>query len=272
MTHYDRVEKVSNFLKNKINFIPEIAIVLGSGLGKFADEIEDRIEVPYEEIPLFPKSTVEGHVGKMIFGKIAGKYVVAMQGRFHLYEGYDVLDVTLHVRVFKMLGVEKLIVTNAAGAINFDFKVGDLMIIKDHLSLFSPSPLMGANDERFGTRFPSMGEAYDREMIAIAHEIAKENGIRVQEGVYSYCQGPMFETPAEIRALRGMGADAAGMSTVPEVIVAVHSGIKVLGISCMTNMASGILDIPLTHAEVMETGKQIEKSFSKYVREIIAKL
>lgn len=277
MTLYDRAMKAVEYIREKISAYPQIAkpqiaVVLGSGLGACAKAIENRVEIPYAEIPLFPQSTVEGHAGNLIFGTLEGKAVVAMQGRFHLYEGYGTEDVTLPVRVFQMLGVKTFIVTNAAGAINMQYQVGDFMIIKDHIGLFCPSPLKGPNEKAFGTRFPSMSCAYDKEYVLLAQQIAKELGISVQQGVYCYCQGPMYETPAEIRALRTLGADAAGMSTVPEVIAAVHGGMRVLGISCMTNMAAGILDIPLTHAEVMETGKKVERDFSKFVREIVARI
>lgn len=277
MTLYDRTMQAVSYIQERLSATPEIAspkiaVVLGSGLGACAKAIANRVEIPYEEIPLFPKSTVEGHAGNLIFGTLDGKPIVAMQGRFHLYEGYGTDDVTLPVRVFQMLGVKTLVVTNAAGAINMNYHVGDLMIIKDHISLFCPSPLKGPNEEAFGTRFPSMSAAYDKDYILLAQQIAEELGISVQQGVYCYCQGPMFETPAEIRALRTFGADAAGMSTVPEVIAAVHGGLKVLGISCMTNMAAGILDVPLTHAEVMETGKKVEADFSRFIREIVAKI
>ena len=270
MNQYERAASIAEFLKGKLKELPEIAVVLGSGLGKLAHEIEERTEISYEEIPDFPVSTVEGHAGKMIFGRLSGKNIVAMQGRFHLYEGYDVEDVVIHVRVFKLLGIETLIVTNAAGAVNKGFDVGDLMIITDHIGLWCQSPLFGANDNRFGSRFPSMTKPYCSEYVELAERVSSKLGITVRNGVYCYCKGPMYETPAEIKALRVLGADAVGMSTVPEVITAVHSDMKVLGISCMTNMAAGILDIPLTHAEVMETGKKVEKVFSQFIREIIA--
>lgn len=267
---YEKASQAVEYIKNRVSEIPEIAVVLGSGLGKFADGILDRTEISYEDIPNFPRSTVEGHAGKMIFGKVEGKPVVAMQGRFHLYEGYAVQDATLHIRVFQLLGIQSLIITNAAGAVNTGYAVGDLMLIEDHISFFSPSPLAGENDSRFGTRFPSMSQAYDRNYLQLAEQIAAQLSLPVRKGIYCYCKGPMFETPAEIRALRLLGADAAGMSTVPEVIAAVHGGLRVLGISCMTNMAAGILDVPLTHEEVMETGQKVEKDFSRFVREIIA--
>lgn len=272
MELYEKALNICNQLKKMVNYVPNTAIVLGSGLGAFADSINVDFEIKYSDIESFPVSTVPGHAGKLIFGTAAGKKIVAMQGRFHLYEGYSTDDVTLPVRVFQLLGVKNLIVTNAAGAINTSYKPGDLMIINDHISFFCPSPLTGKNDDRFGTRFPSMSEAYDKEYIKIANEVAKENNIEVKNGVYCYCKGPMFETPAEIRFARLAGADSAGMSTVPEVISAVHGGMRVLGISCMTNMAAGILDCPLTHEEVMETGKMVEEKFSVLMNKIVAEI
>lgn len=269
MKLYDRAEKIKNYIETKINYIPQAAVVLGSGLGEFANEIETDFEIDYRDIDGFPVSTVAGHEGKLIFGTIGGKKIAAMKGRFHFYEGYGPDDITLPVRVFQLLGIKNYIVTNAAGAINLSYKPGDLMIINDHIGLFCPSVLTGENDERLGTRFPSMSEAYSRNLIKIAHKAAENTNTDVKEGVYCYCKGPMFETPAEIRFLRTAGADAAGMSTVPEVVAAVHAEMNVLGISCMTNMAAGILNQPLTHQEVIETGKAVEKKFSAYLKEII---
>lgn len=272
MSLYDKAKQTADFIKSKVKSIPNTAIVLGSGLGMFANEIEKEIEIDYKDIPNFPISTVAGHAGKLIFGKAGDKSIIAMQGRFHLYEGYSVQDVTFPVRVFQLLGVENFIVTNAAGAINLDYKPGDLMIINDHIGLFCESVLFGKNDDRFGTRFPSMSEAYSKSLIEKAKAAAERCKLNVHEGVYCYCKGPMFETPAEIRFLRTAGADAVGMSTVPEVVAAVHAGMNVLGISCMTNMAAGILDQPLTHIEVMETGKKVEKEFSAFMKEIIKEI
>ena len=272
MNQFERASVICEYLKGKMDFIPDVAIVLGSGLGSFVNQITEKTEILYKDIPMFPVATVKGHEGKMITGKVSGKKVVAMQGRFHLYEGYSTDDVIIHVRVFKLLGVKSLIVTNAAGAVNKEFNAGDLMVIRDHIGLFCPSPLFGSNDERFGTRFPSMTTVYDDDYFKIALNTAAEIGLSVRSGVYCYCKGPMFETPAEICAIRTFGADAAGMSTVPEVIAAVHSGIRVLGISCLTNMAAGILNVPLTHDEVMETGKRVEKDFSRFIGEIIGKI
>lgn len=264
-----RLEKTVEYLKSITGAIPEIAIILGSGLGNLADFIEGKQEIPYKEIPNFPTTTVPGHEGKLIFGRLGDKDVVAMKGRFHYYEGHDMGVVTYPVRAFGMLGIKNLIVTNAAGGVNTGFAPGDLMLIKDHISLFAENPLRGENLDDLGPRFPDMSAAYDRSLQKLAMDCASRLGIGLKCGVYSYCKGPSFESPAEIKALRVLGADAVGMSTVPEVIVARHMGMRVLGISCITNMAAGILDQPLTHEEVMETGKRVEQKFSSLVREII---
>ncbi len=261
MTDYEKASRAAEFLREQVKDAPDTAIVLGSGLGAFGDAIEREAEIPYAEIPGFPVSTVPGHAGRMIFGRIAGKRIAALQGRFHLYEGYAPADVTLYVRALRLLGVRNLLLTNAAGAIRTDFAPGDLMLILDHVSLFCDSPLFGPNDSRFGPRFPSMSEVYDRGLREIAREASRACGVPLREGVYCYTRGPMYETPAEIRALRALGADACGMSTVPEAIVAVHCGLRVLGVSCLTNMAAGILDAPLDHAEVMAAGKAAEGRF-----------
>jgi len=264
-----RLEKTVEYLRNITEGTPEIAIILGSGLGRLADFIEGRQEISYEEIPNFPATTVPGHEGKLIFGRLGGRYVVAMKGRFHYYEGHDMGVVVYPIRVFGMMGIKNLMVTNAAGGVNTDFKPGDLMLIKDHIGFFAENPLRGVNLDDLGPRFPDMSAAYDRSLQKLAMVCAERVGIDLKNGVYSYCKGPSFESPAEIKALRILGADAVGMSTVPEVIVARHMGMRVLGISCITNMAAGILDQPLTHEEVMETGKSVEKKFSSLVREIV---
>ncbi|MCX7773847.1 MAG: purine-nucleoside phosphorylase [Clostridia bacterium] len=265
-----KLARTVEYLKSKISFTPEIAIILGSGLGKLADFIEGRQEIPYEEIPNFPQTTVVGHEGKLIFGRLGGRNVVAMKGRFHYYEGNDMEVVVYPIRTFKHMGIPNIIVTNAAGGVNTGFVPGDLMLITDHISLFCDNPLRGENLDDLGPRFPDMSKAYDRDLQKIALESAKNLGIELKSGIYSYCKGPSFESPAEIRALRLIGADAVGMSTVPEVITARHMGMRVLGISCITNMAAGILDQPLNHEEVMETGKQVEKKFSSLVSDIVA--
>ncbi len=264
-----KLDETVEFLKSKIDFAPEIAIILGSGLGKLADFTKDAKVIPYEDIPNFPETTVAGHEGKLIFGTINNRKVVAMKGRFHYYEGNEMGAVVYPIRVFKRLGIENLIVTNAAGGVNTSFKPGDLMLITDHISLFCENPLRGENIDDLGPRFPDMTVAYDRNLRTLALESAGRLGVDLKSGVYSYCKGPSYESPAEIKALRNLGADAVGMSTVPETITARHMGMRVLGISCITNMAAGILDQPLNHAEVMETGKRVEKMFSALVSDII---
>lgn len=268
-SYYEKALESAGYIKGKIGGLPEIGIILGSGLGPLADEIEDKVEIDYKEIPNFPVSTVEGHAGKLVYGKLGSKKVLAMKGRFHYYEGYDVSQVVFPIRTMKLLGINNLLVTNAAGGINREFKSGALMVIKDHISFFVPSALRGKNISEFGTRFPDMSEAYSKSLRALAQKVAKEKGVEVFEGVYAFAQGPMYETPSEIKALGILGADAVGMSTVPEVITAVHAGIKVLGISCITNMAAGILDQPLNHQEVMETAKRVEKGFTTLVKSIV---
>ncbi|MED1204940.1 purine-nucleoside phosphorylase [Heyndrickxia acidicola] len=266
---YTKIEDAAHFLKNKYTGRPNIGLILGSGLGVLADEIKNPVRIPYKEIPGFPVSTVEGHAGQLVFGRLGDKEVVAMQGRFHYYEGYHFDQVTFPVRVMKELGIEVLIVTNAAGGVNEQFQAGDLMIISDHINNMGTNPLIGPNDSRMGARFPDMSEAYDKELRQLAKEVAENLQIKVQNGVYAGNTGPSYETPAEVRMLRVLGADAVGMSTVPEVIVARHSSIKVLGISCISNMAAGILDQPLTHQEVMETTEKVRENFLTYVKELV---
>lgn len=266
------VEKIQNaaaFLKGKYTAVPKIGLILGSGLGVLADEIQNPVKIPYNEIPDFPVSTVEGHAGQLVFGLLNGVEVVAMQGRFHFYEGYSMEKVTFPVRVMKELGVEMLIVTNAAGGVNESFEAGDLMIITDHINFMGTNPLIGPNDSKLGVRFPDMSEAYTKGLRTLAKEIAGRLNIPVKEGVYFGNPGPVYETPAEVRMVRTLGGDAVGMSTVPEVIVARHSGMKVLGISCISNMAAGILDQPLTHDEVIETTERVKANFLLYIKEIV---
>jgi purine-nucleoside phosphorylase len=265
----EKIQNASGFLKQKYANTPRIGLILGSGLGVLADEIENPVKIPYNEIPDFPISTVEGHAGQLVFGLLSGVEVVAMQGRFHFYEGYSMEKVTFPVRVMKELGVDMLIVTNAAGGVNESFSAGDLMIISDHINNMGTNPLIGPNDSKLGVRFPDMSEAYTKELRAVAREIADRLNINVKEGVYFGNPGPVYETPAEIRMVRVMGGDAVGMSTVPEVIVARHSGMKVLGISCISNMAAGILDQPLTHDEVIETTERVKADFLQYIKEIV---
>jgi len=267
----EQMQTAAEHISGRISGKPQIGIILGSGLGPLVNVLEQPVEIDYSEIPGFPKTTVEGHAGKLVYGKLAGKQVLVMKGRFHLYEGYDVSQVVFHIRVFSLLGIKNLLVTNAAGGINTDFKAGNLMLVTDHISFFAPSPLRGINLDEFGDRFPDMCNAYDRDLIDIARSTARDEGISLKQGVYAFAQGPMYETPAEIRALRVLGADAVGMSTVPEVIVARHCGMKVLGISCITNMAAGVLNETLNHNEVMETADRARESFLTLVTGITAR-
>ena len=250
----------------------EIGIILGSGLGEYAAELKNAKSIAYAEIPGFPASTVEGHAGRWHTGTLYGKQVCVMQGRFHAYEGYALTDVTLPVRVMQQMGVHTLIVTNAAGGVNTSFSAGDLMLITDFINLSGTNPLTGPNAAEFGPRFPDMSYAYDRDLRTHALQIAKKSGITLQQGVYCWFNGPNYETPAEIRMARVLGADAVGMSTAPETIVARHGGMRVLGISCITNMAAGILDQPLNHEEVMEVGLRARDTFSRLVSAVIEEM
>jgi len=261
-----------DYLMERVTVLPELGVILGSGLGAFADLVQEKVVIPYKDIPHFPTSTVEGHAGQLVFGKVEGRKVVVMQGRFHYYEGYTMQEVTFPIRVMQVIGVTGLIVTNAAGGINTAFSSGNLVLIKDHLNLMGDNPLRGANLANLGPRFPDLSEGYNPEWRQKALGIAKELGIDPQEGVYVAVSGPNYETPAEIRYMRTIGADMVGMSTVPEVIVANHGGMKVLGISCVTNMAAGILGQKLSHVEVMETAARIEKQFVHFVQALVKAL
>lgn len=272
MNLYTKLREASDYVIKNSKIKPEIGLILGSGLGAIGDQIEEPDFLDYSEIPHFPVSTVEGHAGRLIIGTLEDKKVVAMQGRFHFYEGYSMEEVTFPVRVMKLLGVSKLIVTNAAGAVNENFTPGDLMLIKDQLNLSGYNPLIGRNLEEFGPRFPDLSNAYDKELGEIVKKASKDMDIKLQEGVYACMSGPSYETPAEIRMLRILGADAVGMSTVPEVIVASHSGIKVIGISCTTNMAAGILEQPLSHEEVVETSSKVRETFIRLMRRIVREI
>lgn len=266
------LQEAKAYIEAKLDEKPTIGLVLGSGLGVLADEIEHPVVIPYEEIPGFTRSTVVGHKGQLVIGKLDGKQVAAMQGRFHYYEGHGLDAVTFPIRVMKQIGVETLLVTNAAGGINESYRPGDLMLIKDHLNLTFRNPLIGPNDEKLGARFPDMSEAYSKALRDLAKGVAHELGIQLQEGVYAGLLGPSYETPAEIRMLRVLGGDAVGMSTVPEVIVARHMNMNVLGISCISNMAAGILEQPLSHDEVMETTEKVKTTFLSLVHGIVGKL
>jgi purine-nucleoside phosphorylase len=265
----EKITKAVRFLNDKYSKKPKIGLILGSGLGILADEIEAPVKIPYGEIPYFPVSTVEGHAGQFVLGTLNGIEVAAMQGRFHYYEGYSFDQVTFPVRVMKGIGIETLIVTNAAGGINENFSPGDLMLITDHINNMGSNPLIGPNDPHLGVRFPDMSNAYSKELREIARKVALEIKQEVKEGVYIGNTGPSYETPAEIRMLRILGGDAVGMSTVPEVIAACHSNLNVLGISCISNMAAGILDQPLNHEEVIETTERVKANFLLYVKELI---
>ncbi|KZE74201.1 purine-nucleoside phosphorylase [Paenibacillus elgii] len=266
------IKEAAEYIRGKYPEKPEISLILGSGLGVLADLVEGGVTIPYEDIPHFPVSTVEGHAGELLLGKVEGKHVLMMKGRFHMYEGYGVETVSFPVRVMKELGVEKLLVTNAAGGINTSYEVGDLMLIRDHINFTFRNPLIGPNHSDLGVRFPDMSEAYSRRLREAAKEVAAEQGLKLQEGVYLGLLGPSYETPAEIRMMRTLGGDAVGMSTVPEVLVARHAGIEVLGFSCISNMAAGILDQPLSHAEVMETTERAKPKFLKLVLGIISRI
>ena len=271
-TEYARAERAAKFILSRTKLRPKIALVLGSGLGSFADELTDAVRIPYEKIPNFPRSTAVGHAGRLVIGKVEGIAVAAMQGRVHLYEGYSAREVAFAMRVFARMGIRSAILTNAAGGINLQFTQGALVVMRDHINLQGANPLVGPNDERFGPRFPDMTQAYWRSYREIALEEAKRTGINVHEGVYAALLGPSYETPAEIRYLRTIGADLVGMSTVPEVIAARHMGIRVLGISCVTNMASGIVDRPLDHAEVLATGERVKGQFIALLRAILPRI
>lgn len=266
------IQEACTFIENKITSKPSLGLILGSGLGVLGDEIGNPTTIAYKDIPHFPESTVAGHKGQLVIGTLEGKQVIAMQGRFHYYEGYSMQQVTFPVRVMKELGIDSIIVTNAAGGINEDFNPGDLMLITDHINNMGDNPLLGPNDEQLGVRFPDMSQVYSKELLSHAVSCASELGLTVQKGVYVGNTGPIYETPAEINMLRLWGGDAVGMSTVPEVIVAGHAGMRVLGISCISNMAAGILDQPLTHNEVIETTEKVRENFLRFLKKIIQTL
>jgi len=267
-----RAESAARFIQKKTKLRPQIALVLGSGLGAFADEFADATRIPYAKIPHFPRSTAIGHAGQLVIGKVDGIPVAGMQGRVHLYEGYSPQEVTFPIRVFSRLGVKAVILTNAAGGIKKEFTQGRLVVISDHINLQAANPLSGPNEEKFGLRFPDMTTAYDRKFRELTHGAGQKLGIELGEGVYAALAGPNYETPAEIRFLRIIGADLVGMSTVPEVIAARHSGMRVLGISCVTNAAAGVLDQPLHHEEVLETTERVKSQFIGLLRAVIPQI
>lgn len=264
--------EASQYINNHAKAEPVVGLILGSGLGVLGNEINDQVVIPYSDIPHFPTSTVAGHEGQLVLGNLEGKQVIAMQGRFHYYEGYSMDQVTFPVRVMKELGIQSIIVTNAAGGINKEFSPGDLMLISDHINNMGTNPLIGPNDNKLGVRFPDMSTVYDAEYIQLAERCAMELGLIVKKGVYVGNTGPTYETPAEINMLRTLGGDAVGMSTVPEVIVAGHANLRVLGISCISNMAAGILDQPLSHKEVIETTNKVQENFLQFVKKILKEL
>ncbi len=266
---YDQVMESLGYIRKKVTCEPKIAVILGSGLGSLVDAVEQAQEISYEEIPNFPLSTVKGHAGKLVFGKINGVETLLMQGRFHYYEGYTMKEITYPIYVMKQLGIEKIIVTNACGGINQSFEPGTLMLIRDFINLFGNNPLIGMNDERFGPRFPDMSEPYKIELIDKAKKIADELSIKYAEGVYAGFMGPYYETAAEIVMIQRHGADAVGMSTVPETIVANYLGIDVLGIACITNMATGIQKVKHSHERVVETAQKASTDLCKWVVSII---
>lgn len=269
---YARAEHAARTIRARTSLEPRVAIILGSGLGGFADEFEDAVAIPYAEIPGFPASTAQGHAGRLVIGRVAQIPVLAMQGRVHYYEGYSLEEVTFPIRTFKLLGIRTLVLTNAAGGIDVELSQGALMVISDHLNLMGANPLRGPNDERFGPRFPDLSEAYSRDLQEALVDEARKLGIEIRRGIYAALPGPSYETPAEIHMLRALGADAVGMSTVPETIVARHMGMNVLGISCITNMAAGISDEPINHDEVIETGRRVRAVFTQLLRGVISRL
>ena len=263
-------QEYASLIRERCPLVPEVALILGSGLGDLGEQIENAVAVDYGALPGFPVSTAPGHKGRFLLGTLGGKAVVCMQGRLHFYEGHSMEDVILPVRVMRLLGAKTLIATNAAGGINTSFSVGDIMLIEDHINFMGKNPLVGANDETLGCRFPDMSFAYSPELRALAERCAGEIGTQLCKGVYLACSGPSYETPAEIRAFRTLGADAVGMSTVPEAIVARHAGMRVFALSTITNMAAGVSKTPLTHAEVIETGKRVEAQFTEFLASLIA--
>ena len=272
VTTFEQVEEAAAAVRARCGTLPQTAIVLGSGLGDFADTLLDAIATPYGELPHWPASRVVGHAGRLVIGTVGGRRIAALSGRVHFYEGHDLATVAFATRVMGRLGVRQLILTNAAGGVNTGFAEGALMVIDDHINLLGSNPLVGANDDRFGPRFPDMSDVYSARLRHIADEAARERGIAISHGVYAALHGPSYETPAEIRYLRTIGADAVGMSTVPEAIAARHMGLEVLGISCITNMAAGVLPQPINHEEVLETTRRVRGDFISLLEGVIARL
>jgi purine-nucleoside phosphorylase len=269
--YFDRVQEAARVLEHALP-VPDVAVVLGSGLGDFCERLADTAVIPYERVPHWPASRIMGHAGKLYAGTLRGKRVAALSGRVHFYEGHDLRTVTFATRVMAAMGVRTIVLTNAAGGVNTSFHPGSLMVMDDHINLMGDNPLVGPNDDRFGPRFPDMSEVYSRRLRSMADAASSAIGVPVEHGVYVALRGPSYETPAEIRFLRTIGADAVGMSTVPEAIVARHMGLDVLGISCITNMAAGVLPQPLDHAEVMETASRVRTAFGNLVEEIVGRI
>ena len=266
---FNNYQQAASFIENIKNIKPKIGLILGSGLGVLSDEMTDAVRIPFETIPHFVKPTAEGHKGEVVVGKLNGIEVVLLSGRYHYYEGYTLEQVTFPVRVMKLLGVQTLILTNACGAVNRNFKPGELMVIRDHINLTANNPLIGKNRDEFGPRFPDASEIYTKNLREIAFRVGEKLGIKLNQGVYAWWTGPSYETPAEIKMISILGGDAVGMSTVPEALVASHTGMQVLGISCLTNMASGILPQKLSHQEVLDVALEVKESFSHLIKEII---
>jgi purine-nucleoside phosphorylase len=269
---YERAEKAARMIRASASAEVSVAIVLGSGLGAFAEELTEAIAIPYHEIPGFARATVEGHAGQLVIGKAGKVTIAAMQGRFHFYEGYSLEDVTFPIRVLKLLGVRTLVLTNAAGALNVEFAPGSLMVISDHLNLLGANPLTGPNDDRFGPRFPDLTLVYAPELQNIVIEEAHAMGMEMRRGIYAALSGPSYETPAEIHMVRTLGADAVGMSTVPEAIVARHMEMQVIGISCITNLAAGVSNRPIDHSQVMAIGERVREQFTELLRRVVKRL
>ncbi len=272
LSEFERAEEAARFVLSQTPLRPQIALVLGSGLGGFADELTDAVGIPFDQIPHYPRPTAEGHAGRLVIGEVGDVAVAAMQGRVHFYEGLSIKEVIFPMRVFGRMGIRAAVLTNAAGGINHKFKQGCLVVLQDHINLQGVSPLLGPNDERFGVRFVDMSEAYYEPYREIALHEGRRLGIHMFHGVYAALPGPSYETPAEIRFLRTIGADLVGMSTVAEVITARHMGIRVLAISCVTNMAAGILDQPITHAEVLETGRKVRTQFTNLLKAVLPQI
>jgi purine-nucleoside phosphorylase len=269
---YEQMQRAADLVRSRIPSVPQIGVVLGSGLGAFAGGLGDVVSIPYDEIPGWPPSRIIGHEGRLAVGTLSGRTVAALSGRAHFYEGHDLQTVVFGTRVLGLLGVKRLILTNAAGGINTRFGQGALMVFDDHINFLGSNPLVGPNDDRFGVRFPDMSDVYSVRLRAIAHQVAADLKIEVEHGVYIAVHGPSYETPAEIRAFKVLGADAVGMSTVPEAIVARHMGMEVMGISCITNMAAGVLPVPLDHNEVMETARRVGGQFVALLEGIIGRI